>query len=321
MKMTWLKAFLAVVFLICAAATPASDAVAGDFPDKPVTWIVPFKAGGGTDRWARVLSSVSLDVLGQPLRIRNLPGSSAVRGWKYMLEQPADGYTVYQASPTPVIALKREKNPPLKPEQVKIVCFVSAFRNIVLAPPGKPWSTWEGLIKYAKANPGKLTFGATFSELSGTALAFNSAGVKVKLVPYSSTSDAVTDLLGGHIQVAAATESTALTLVPDKAVAILNGTKMPLSEKVSKELGNPPHATALGYKVINFPRWIGVHPDTPDEIVAKLSDKIGEMLKQPSLKKIMGKMGEEIIFVPHKDAQAQYDDIVKGVSEAVAALN
>ncbi len=283
---SWLKMLLALTLFASAYVAPAGTAAAGDFPDKPVTWIVPFKAGGGTDRWARVLSSVSFDVLGQPLRIRNLPGSSAVRGWKYMLEQPADGYNVYQASPTPIIALKREKNPPLKPTQVKIVCFVSAFRNIVLAPPGKPWSTWEGLIKYAKANPGKLTFGATFSELSGTALAFNSAGVKVKLVPYSSTSDAVTDLLGGHIQLAAATEST-----------------------------------ALGYKAINFPRWIGVHPDTPDEIVAKLSDKIGEMLKQPSLKKIMGKMGEEIIFVPHKDAQAQYDEIVAGVSEAVAALN
>ncbi len=315
------RGFMKIASATSLAGLLPAAAFAAAFPSKPINWIVPFSPGGGSDRWSRVLSSVALDVLNQPLRIRNMPGSAAVAGWEHMLQQPADGYTTVIASPTPVIALARQDNAPISPSQVKIVCFVSAFNAILFARPGRPWSTWPGLIEYAKSNPGKLSFGTTYSELSGAALAFRGAGIDVKLTPYSSASSAVTDLLGGELDVSAATPSTIGPLYPDQVVTLLNATQMHLPEKVANQLGNPPHAIELGYRAINFPRWIGVHPDTPDNIVAELSDKIGQMVEQDSFKTIMNKIGEDIIFVPHAEAQAQYAEILTGIRIAVDAID
>jgi len=318
-----IKRLLALISSVVAVSVLSPTLThAGDYPEKSITWVVPFKPGGGTDRWSRVLSSVAEDVMGHSIRVRNIPGNSALRGWQHLLKQPADGHTVIMASPTPLIAMAREGGTlPFDANQVKIVCFVSAFRNIMISAPDKPWSSWDQLLEYSSAHPGELSFGATMSELSGAALAFNSAGVKVKLVPYGSTSDAVTDLLGGHLDMAGATESTVIPLVPEKAVALLNGTRSAVSSEVSEKLGNPPHAAALGYDSIDFPRWIGVHPDTPDETVEMLSKHIEAMLKTPSFTKLMSKMGEEILFVPRQEAQQAYEDIIAGVGKAVTAIS
>lgn len=314
------RRFLELAGAASLASLMPGVACASPFPSKPINWIVPFSPGGGADRWSRVLSSVALDVVDQPLRIRNLPGASGTKGWVHMLGQPADGHTVLMASPTPVIELMMADKPSILPENVKIVCFVSAFNALLVARPARPWSTWAGLIDHAKANPGKLKLGMTYSDLVGTALALNGAGAEAELIPYSSTSTAVTDMLGGKIDVTSVTPSTALSIYPDQVSTLLNATKMPLPHDVAEQLGHPPHATDLGYQAINYPRWIGVHPETPDDMVVELSDKIGDMLARKSLKTIMGRLGEEIIFVPHAEAQAQYAQLLAGVKAAVSSI-
>lgn len=297
-----------------------SLAHASPFPTKPINWIVPFSPGGGADRWSRVMSSVALDVIDQPLRIHNLPGASGTKGWEHMLLQPADGHTVLIASPTPVIELMTAKAPTIDPENVKIVCFISAFNAILVGRPNRPWSTWSGLVNYARAHPGKLRLGMTYSDLVGAALALRGASVEAELIPYASTSTAITDMLGGKIDVTSGTPSTVLPLFPDQVATLLNATKMPLPKDIDKQLGHPPHAVDLGYPAINYPRWIGVHPDTPDTIVAELSQKVGDMLSQRSLKTLMGRLGEEITFAPHGEAQAQYIELINGVREAISSM-
>ncbi|MDA8586079.1 tripartite tricarboxylate transporter substrate binding protein [Rhodobacteraceae bacterium] len=297
-----------------------STAIAEDYPDKTITWIAPFSAGGGADRWSRTLSSVAFDVMDQAMRVRNIPGASATVGWGEMLKQPADGYTVMLSSPTPIIALVTEPNAPFGPDEAKIVAFISAFRGIILVKPETEWSDWDSFVAYAKANPGKISLGSTFSEMVGAQLAFDSEGIDVNLIPYDSTSDSVTDFLGGHVDAIGVTESTALNMVPEEALALINVTTLPLSEEVAAKLGNPPHAAALGYETINFPRWVGVHPDTSDEIVEKLSAHVGAMLEQESVQTITGKMGEEIIFVPWQEAQPQYEALVAGIRKAAPAI-
>ena len=315
------RGFLELTAAASLAGLAPSFAFASPFPSRPINWIVPFSPGGGADRWSRVLASVALDVVEQPLRIRNLPGASGTTGWAHLLAEPADGHTVLIASPTPVIELLKAKDVSIDPEQVKIVCFISAFNAILIAQPGRPWSTWPSLIDYARSHPGELKFGMTYSDLVGATLALHGAGVEAQLIPYSSTSTAVTDMVGGKIDVTSATPSTALTLYPDQATTLLNATKMPLSNEVNEQLGNPPHAAKLGYDTIDFPRWIGVHPDTPDDIVAQLSDDIGAMLAQESLKTLMGRLGEEIIFTPKKEAEKQYAELLKGVKAALSSID
>lgn len=302
-----------------AGLIPA-QALAGAFPSKPIEWIVPFSPGGGADRWSRILSSVALDVLDQPLQIRNIPGASGTKGWQEMLTQPADGHTTLIASPTPIIELMKSTAPLVDPRRVKIVCFISAFNAILFTRPNKPWSTWAGLVDYARDNPGKLRFGMTFSELVGTALSLKGAGLEAKLIPYTSTSTAVTDMLGGTIDITAGTPSTALSFVPNQATALLNATQRPLPEDVNAQLGNPPHAVEFGYDAMNFPRWIGVHPETPDDVVAELSSRIGAMLSHESLIQMMRRLGEEIIFVPHDQAQIQYNALLNGVESVIDTI-
>lgn len=302
------------------ASLVPSLAYASPFPSKPINWIVPFSPGGGNDRWSRVISSVALDVIDQPLRIRNLPGASGTKGWEHMLSQPADGHTVMIASPTPVIELVTAKTPTIDPEDVKIVCFISAFNAILVTRPSRPWSTWSGLIDYAKAHPRKLKLGMTYSDLVGAALALRGADVEAELIPYASTSTAVTDMLGGKIDVTSATPSTALSLYPDQISTLLNATKRPLSTEIDEQLGRPLHVVDLGYPAINYPRWIGVHPDTSDDLVAALSRKIGDMLAQRSLETLMGRLGEEIIFTPRNEAQVQYAELIDGVKAATKSM-
>lgn len=289
----------------------------GEYPDKMITYMVVFKAGGGTDRWARVMSSGAIDVFGQPWHVVNIPGASGIVGWREALKKPADGYTIVQGSPTPVIALLSEEKPPISPYNIKIVCYISAFRGILVAKPGKPWATWEGLKKYAKKNPGKLTVGGTTSLNMGLINLFDQAGLKVNMVPYDSTADAVADFLGGHIDTASVTFSTAKTIVPEEAVAVVNSSEIPIKAKGFEKLVT---AKDLGYEGMAFPRWVGVHPDTPDEIVELISEKMDSLLKHKSVKKLIKKMGEEIIFTPHAEAQEAYKKMVEGMKRAIKLL-
>lgn len=306
--------------LAALASTLPTLAHAAPFPSKPLDWIVPFSPGGGGDRWSRVLSSVALDVIDQPLRIQNLAGDSGIKGWQHMLTYPADGHTVLIASPTPVIGLAKADNPVIRPDQVKIVCFISAFNAVLVARPNRAWSTWADLVAHGKAHPGKLKIGMTYSDLVGTALALRDEAIEAELIPYASTSTAVTDMLGGTIDVTSVTPSSALSLYPDQVVTLLNATRRPLPEEVNDQLGRPPHAAALGYPTINYPRWIGVHPDTPDDLVAELSAQIGAMLQQDSFKFLMGRLGEDILFTPHDEAQQQYEDMVTSIKAVVSTM-
>lgn len=306
---------LVLVMLLSVALVSLSSIAMAKYPEKTITYICVFGAGGGTDRWARIMSSAAIDHFGQPWHVVNIPGASGIVGWREGLKRPADGYTIIQASSTPVIALLREEKPPISPYDIKIVCYVSAFRSILVSKPDAPWATWEGLKDYAEKNPGKLTVGGTTSLLMGQANLFDQAGIEATLVSYDSTADAVADFLGGHINAAAATFSTVQTIVPEEAVAVVNTSEIPV-----KGLEEVPNAKDLGYEGMAFPRWVGVHPDTPDERAEFISEKIGEILQDKSVVKLIKKMKEEIIYLPRAEAQEAYRKMVEGMERAVKLL-
>ncbi|RLE15009.1 hypothetical protein DRJ04_01265 [Candidatus Aerophobetes bacterium] len=308
---------LAFIILASVILVSFGSMAMAKYPEKMITWICVFKAGGGTDRWARIMSSAAIDHFGVPWHVVNIPGADGIVGWREGLKRPADGYTIIQGSPTPVIALLREEKPPISPYDIKIVCYVSAFRAVVVAKPGKPWSTWEGLKEYARKNPGKLTWGGTTSHLLGPANIFDQAGIKLTPVPYDSTADAVADFLGGHIDLASATFSTVQTIVPEEAVAVINTSDIPITAKGFEDV---PDATELGYEGMSFARWVGVHPDTPDEIVKIISDRMTSLVKDKSVVKLISKVGEEIIFVPYPEAQKKYNKMVEGMKRAIKLI-
>jgi len=289
------------------------------YPDKMITYIVPFAAGGGTDRIARVLSTAAIDHFGQPWHVVNIEGASGIAGWKEVLNRPADGYTIYQGSSTPVLALLMEEKPPLQPSEMKICCYVAGFRSIVVSKPKAEWSTWEKFKAYAKANPGKLTMGGTESNLLGAAAMFDQAEININLVPYDSTGNAVADFLGGHVDCLVASASTLVPLIPEKAVAVVNTSDVALPANM-KEFKGVPDATTLGYEGMFFPRFVGVHPDTPEEIVDAISQKMGSLLKDKIVLGFFKKLGEETNFVPKEKAQASYNKMVERLKKVIKLI-
>lgn len=300
-----------VLFGMSGIATTTS--AQADYPEKTVLTIVPFGAGGGTDRWARVMSSVGFDVFKGGMRIQNRGGAGGTIGWKYMLDKGADGHTILLASPTPVIAAMLEKKPPFDPAKVKIVAYYSVMRTTLLAPKASGIGSWDGFVKMLKKGGKKPTVGATITHAIGTANLLDQLGIsdKVILVTYSGTGKAVNDYLGGHIKLVALTTSTALTLA-DKHDVLVNGSSNQYPKKTLAAFGGKvPMATDLGLKPFNPPRFIAMHPDTPDDQVKVMSEKIKELLSKKPVLNLMKKLGEEVAYMPSDQATKEYQTVLE----------
>jgi tripartite-type tricarboxylate transporter receptor subunit TctC len=313
------KVFIPFIVIGLLMSFSVLDSALAEYPEKMITYIVPFKAGGGTDRIARILSTGAIDNFGQAWHVRNIPGASALVGWKELLKRPADGYTIIQGSPTPIISLLKEEKPALKPTDIKIASYVAGFRTIIASKPGTQWSTWEKFKAYARKNPGKITVAGTMSNMIGSANLLSQAGLKVNYVPYESTGTSVADFLGGHVDCLAATASTIAPLIPKKALAVVNTSGVVIPKK-KKQFKGVPDAKSLGYEGMFFPRWVGVHPDTPDSLVDTISMKMGKVLKDKSVKRLMSKIGEEIVYLPRSEAEAAYKNMIKSMKKASKLL-
>jgi len=308
---------LCMFFLLSGGAIAEA---AGAYPSKVITWVSPFAAGGGNDRWSRIMSSAAFDAFGQPWHVRNVPGASGVVGWRWLLRRPADGYTIILGASTPMIGLLMEDKPPISLNDIKIVSYVSFFRGVMVAQPGQPWSNWKGFKEYAKKNPKKITVGGSFSNIIGVVYMFDQAGLDVTYVPYPSTGKAVADFLGGHIKTLVASVSTVKSFIPEKASPVVNTSDLPINKKKFKMFRGVPNAKDLGYDGLSFPRWVGVHPDTPDSIANSISEKMGALLKSKSIKRLIGKIGEEIIYLPRDKAEKEYKRTIEIMSKAVKIM-
>jgi tripartite-type tricarboxylate transporter receptor subunit TctC len=302
----------ALAMMVVFVGVASLPAVAANYPEKTVLALVPFGAGGGTDRWARVFASVGFDYFDRGLRVQNRDGASGTIGWKSMLDKGPDGHTLMFGSPTQVLAALIEKKPPFDPANLKIVAYYSVMKPTLIAPRNRDFSTWEGFLKHIKTVDKKLTIGGTMTQLIGTANALDQLGLagSVVLVTYPDTGQAMNDYLRGHIDMAAITTSTAVTLM-DKHTAVFNATDTDYPPDAKKIIGEVPNSKTLGLKPFNPPRFIGMHPDTPDEQVAIMSAKLGAMLKSKPVVNMLKKMGEEIVYVPHDAAQKAYVEILE----------
>ena len=316
MRSSMCRLLMAVIAVtVCAAMFSTLPAKAEEFPSKTIKFVVPYSAGGGQDRWARVLASSAIDHLGQPLHVQVRAGAGGAVGWRYLLDQPADGHTIMIGSLSPMIAAMTEPNSPIKVNDIKMVCVISDFNVHIMALPDSEFTSWEKVAAYAKANPGKLTLGGTLAQTLGAAAVFDQAEMDLTLVPYPGTSKAVADLLGGHIDLAVVTPATVISL-GDKATSILNIGTRPDSEAFEKQAGKKVQWVGdVGYKGLAQPRWVGVHPDTPDDVVATLASGFTAILEDKSVKRLISNLGEEIYFSDTAEAAQTYQDLVDAIEK------
>ena len=191
---------LVTALWLCAAALPAS---AADYPNHAIKMIVPFAAGGGTDVLARIIAQNLNSKWGQPVVVENQPGASGAIGTRAVMKAPPDGYTLLMASTGALMAVSSGGDGAFDVNKVLApIAIGAAPPYLLVVNPKLPVNSTADLIRLARERPEGLTFGSSgvgaASHLS--AVLFGSdAGIKLLHIPYKGTGPAVTDLLGGRI--------------------------------------------------------------------------------------------------------------------------
>jgi tripartite-type tricarboxylate transporter receptor subunit TctC len=279
-----------------AAVLPAASRIARAqaYPNRPVRIIVGFAAGGGVDITARLIGQWLSERLGQNFVIENRAGAGGNIGTEAVVNAPPDGYTLLLATvPNAVNATVYEKLPFNFVRDIAPVGGIIRVPQVILVHPSVPARTVPEFIAYAKANPGKVNMASagngTAPHMAGEL--FNvMAGIRMVHVPYRGQGPALTDLLGGQVQVLFAT-------TPGTADFIRTGKLRALAVTTASRAEVLPDVPPAGDFVPGYEasQWygIGAPKNMPGEIVATLNGQINAALADPKMKARFADIGGE----------------------------
>jgi tripartite-type tricarboxylate transporter receptor subunit TctC len=311
---------------LCAGLLlPTATAVdAQAYPNKPIKMVVPFPAGGPTDGMARIISDRLGQVLGQSIVIENKGGGAGGSvGAKFVASADPDGYTILitpgGSLTTGPAVHKNIGYDPLRAFTPVALLIQSA--QVMSVHPDVPVKSFAELVSYAKANPGKLSWG---SQGFGTSphllveLFKLETGANILHVPYRGTAPMLAAILAGEIQVVSDTSTTSL---PHIQAGKLRPIAVPLAERFSK-LPDVPTTAELGYPKLLAPFWLGVvaPAGTPPNIIARLNAALRESLSPPDTQTRLANLGAEIrIGAPADFGKLITDELALWTSVAKAA--
>jgi tripartite-type tricarboxylate transporter receptor subunit TctC len=276
----------ACVLALAPLATSTANAQAA-WPARPIHIVVPFTPGGSTDILARSIGKELQDAWGQPVVIENVPGAGGSIGADKVARSIADGYTLLMGH-IGTLAVNPSLYPNLPYDPVKSfapVAWVARVPNLLVVHPSVPARTVKELVALAKTRPGQLAYGS-----GGNGSAANLASEYFKLqtgtsllhIPYRGTAPAVTDLVGGQIQVLFTGAPAVLSQIRNgqlRALAVSSPTRL-------EALPSLPTVAESGYKGFEADQWYGVvaPAGTPREVIAKLNAQINQSLNSAALK-------------------------------------
>jgi tripartite-type tricarboxylate transporter receptor subunit TctC len=280
------KRGFAATLLAAALLCPVGAAAqAQSFPTKPIKIVVPFPPGGPIDSIGRLIAQHMTASLGQNVIIEHRPGAGGTVGANAVANSPPDGYTLLMGSTTTLsISPFLYKNIGYDPVKgLTPVATVSVGAMLLVVNPSVQANTVQELVALAKANPGKLNFGAgTASPPHLAGELFKAAtGTNIVFVPYRGAAPAVTDLLGGQIQMMVDAIGTLMPHVEAGKLRALAVT----SAKRNAALPNLPTMLEAGVRdyVVDFWTCVVAPAGTPGDIIAKLNAAINDGLKTPDL--------------------------------------
>ena len=262
-------------------AAPAFLAQAQSFPNKPIKLIIAFPAGGPTDITMRALADNASKILGQTVIVENKPGAGGTLPAQALQTVPADGYTVAQI-PLGVFRLPYTTKINWDPvKDISYVINVTGYAFGIVVPADSPFKNWADFVAYAKANPGKLTYGSTGTMTSPhltTELIAQKAGIELQHVPYKGSADLMLATISGQLMAAADSTGFAQQVAAGK-LRVLNT----WGEKRLDKFPDAPTLKELGYDMVqNSPFGIGAPRGTPPEVVAKIHDAFKKAMEEPS---------------------------------------
>ncbi|WP_076998597.1 tripartite tricarboxylate transporter substrate binding protein [Variovorax sp. KK3] len=276
--------------LLCAAllglAAPLVQAQA--FPAKPIKLVIAFPAGGPTDITMRQLADNASKIIGQPIVVENKPGAGGTLPAQQLQTAPADGYTIGQI-PLGVFRLPYTTKINWDPvKDISYVINVTGYAFGIAVPADSPIKNWNEFVAYAKANPGKLTYGSTGTMTSPhltTELIAQKLNIQLQHVPYKGSAELSQAVLGNHLMAIA--DSTGFApLVESGKLRVLNT----WGDKRLAKFPDAPTLKELGLDIVqNSPFGIGAPKGTPLDVVKKLHDAFKQAMEEPSYVAALGR--------------------------------
>ena len=273
-----------------AALTAVSlgAANAQTFPAKPVKLVIAFPAGGPTDISMRVLADNASKILGQPVIVENKPGAGGTLPAQALQTAQPDGYTLAQI-PLGVFRLPYTTKINWDPvKDISYVLNVTGYAFGIVVPADSPLKTWTHFVAWAKANPGKLSYGSTGTMTSPhltTELIAQKLGIELLHVPYKGSADLMQATLGGQLMAAADSTGFAPQVEAGK-LRVLNTWG---AERLAK-FPDAPTLKELGLDVVqNSPFGLGAPKGTPAAVVKRLHDAFKQAMEQDSYKSVLAR--------------------------------
>ena len=286
---------LAATLASAMAGSAAIAATTDNYPSKPVRLLVPFTPGGGNDIAARFVAQRLSESFKQTAVVDNRPGAGSTLGTDLVAKSAPDGYTLLVIHNA--IAINQTlytKLPYDTMRDFKQIAIIGVTTNTLVTNPAVPVKSTQELIALAKAKPGALNYGSTGA--GGTShLAMEyfriETGTQLVHIPYKGTSPALTDLVGGQVQVMISALPGTMPFINSKRVTALATT----GAKRSAFLPDLPTLNEAGVPGYEFDTWYGLHAPSrvPQEIIDKLHATITQSLSQPAVRDQLFKQGLE----------------------------
>ncbi len=321
-----LNSIMAIILvLLMSLLCQSAFSVEKDYPNKPIQLIVAYPPGGGSDIGSRIIAERLGEFLGQPVVIVNKPGAGGVIGITAAAKSKPDGYTVANCSTTPLIILPlTKKGLDYTMDDFEPICAFAKIPVFLSVKPDAPWATIREFIAEAKKSPGRLRYstygGFTLVHFAMETLA-KQAGVNLTHIPYPGSPQALSAVMGGHVEIAITTGTGGL---------IGSGSVRALAVAEEKRLEDFPKVPTLkeqGYNIIMYPIYGHVvAKGTPKPIIDKLYEahqkafeKYQKMITE-SLKKaeyIPMLMGPDEFYKRFREDYKLYSKILGDFSETI----
>ena len=281
---------------VCAIAAMSGAPALAAYPDKPVRLVVPFAPGGGTDLIARTLAAGMSRELGQPVVVDNRPGAGTIIGTDHVAKSLPDGYTIviatfaHAVNPSIVPRLPFDTEKAFAP-----ITLIGKGPNVLVVRAESPYKTLEALIAAARTQPGKLTYASqgngTSAHLAGEMFT-NLAGLVMTHVPYRGAGPAITDLLGGQVDMIFGTAAAVSSFVESGKLRALAVTS---AQRATAFNGVPAIAESIrGYQVES---WYGLYAPagTAAAVIAMLNAAAKKAANSPGFATKIAQEGLSVV--------------------------
>lgn len=300
----------AIITASAAIAFSGAARAADAYPNKPIRWIVPYAAGGGSDFLARTIGQGLSSKVGQPVVVDNKPGGNTAIGASETARAAADGYTVLSAdNGTLVFNPTLYKTLPYNPvKDLAPVTLLGRFPMILVVGPGSPAKTAQEFIAQVKATPGGINYGSAGAG-SPHHLAMELLKVEAHLnmthAPYRGAAPALADVAAGQIPAMMVDYAAGAGFIKGgkvRPLAVANATRLP-------QLPDVPTFAEVGYKNVEAAALVGmvVPSATPPQVVATLNKQVVAAIKEPGINKKLVDFGVE----PVGNTPAQFSDLLR----------